>query len=139
MSQKRALKELSDMSKEIAEIKKRISKLESEGKIIDIVKSSSQYFPFTEQHYKVEGIDAKSQEHKQYYLGLLKNRYERIFKKQKEIIDFIDKIPTSRLRRIFEYRYIDRLSWIKIARKIGGNATADSVRMGHDRYLKKNK
>lgn len=137
MDIKMALKELSDMQKEIKEVKKKINQLEQNEKLVDVVKSSSKFFPFTEQHYKVEGINIKDQEKKNQYIELLKKRCNRLINSQMEIANFIENIPTSRLRRIFEYRYINHFSWAKIAYKIGGNATSDSVRKEHDRYLHK--
>ena len=72
------------------------------------------------------------------YYSILQNRYDRLLEVQTRLEVFIDEIPTSRLRRIFEYRYIEQFSWVKIARLIGGNATSDSIRMEHDRFLRKN-
>ena len=127
------------MEKEIKEIKVKINKLEKEGKLIDIVKTSSKTFPYTEYNYKIEGIDSNSQKKKDQYISILKKRYKKLIDSQVEIAKFIEEIPTSRLRRIFEYRYVNRYSWAKIAYKIGNNATPDSIRMEHDRYLKKSK
>ena len=47
-------------------------------------------------------------------------------------------MPTSRLRRIFELRYIKQYTWRKIAFIIGGSATERSVRAEHDRFFKEN-
>lgn len=44
-------------------------------------------------------------------------------------------IPDSLLRQIFSLRYISGLPWLQVALHIGGNNTADSVRMQHNRYL----
>lgn len=41
------------------------------------------------------------------------------------------------LRQIFLMRHIDLLTWNAIAMRIGGDNTADSVRMAHDRYISK--
>jgi len=47
---------------------------------------------------------------------------------------FISTIDDSFLRLVFSMRYIDGLTWIQIAHRIGNN-TADSIRMAHDRFL----
>ena len=39
------------------------------------------------------------------------------------------------MRQIFLMRHIDLLSWAAIAMRIGGDNTADGVRMAHDRYI----
>ena len=54
----------------------------------------------------------------------------------KRIEEFIAQIADSQMRLLFTLRYIDNLSWHQVAWKIGGNNTADSVRMVHNRYLK---
>ena len=39
------------------------------------------------------------------------------------------------MRQIFLMRHIDLMSWAAIAMRIGGDNTADGVRMAHDRYI----
>lgn len=48
---------------------------------------------------------------------------------------FIDAIPDSGLRRIFAFRYIDGLSWLQVAFKIGEHDEQYPRRL-HNRYLK---
>ena len=48
---------------------------------------------------------------------------------------FIDSIPDSRLRRIFSFRYIDGLSWLQVAFKIGEHDEQYPRRL-HNRYIK---
>lgn len=51
-----------------------------------------------------------------------------------EIEKFISNIPDSRTRRVFQYRYIDGLSWLQIAMRM--NKVHESYpRKIHDRYL----
>lgn len=52
------------------------------------------------------------------------------------IMRYIAGVKDSFMRRILEARYIDGLSWQGVANKIGGNNTADSVRMAHNRFLR---
>ncbi len=49
--------------------------------------------------------------------------------------DFICAIEDSETRLIFSLRYIDGLSWDKVAMNISPCVTADSVRKTHDRFL----
>ena len=51
---------------------------------------------------------------------------------------YISGIPDSLTRQIFTLRFVDGLSWVKVAICIGGANTADSVRMVVNRYLWKN-
>ena len=49
---------------------------------------------------------------------------------------YIDSVEDSQMRQILTLRYIKQYSWYKIANEIGGNNTADSIRMMHNRFLK---
>lgn len=55
---------------------------------------------------------------------------------EREILEYIFSINDSQMRRIMRLRHIELKSWLQVANAIGGNNTADSVRMAHDRYLK---
>lgn len=55
---------------------------------------------------------------------------------EREILEYIFSINDSQIRRIMRLRHIELKSWLQVANDIGGNNTADSVRMMHDRYLK---
>ena len=55
---------------------------------------------------------------------------------EREILEYICSIDDSLMRQIMTHRHIELKSWLQVANAIGGNNTADSVRMMHDRYLK---
>ena len=55
---------------------------------------------------------------------------------EREILEYICSIDDSLMRQIMTHRHIELKSWLQVANIIGGNNTADSVRMMHDRYLK---
>lgn len=47
------------------------------------------------------------------------------------------RFPESKARLIFGYRYIDRLAWKEVARRLSSEEdTEDSVRQYHNRYIK---
>ena len=50
-------------------------------------------------------------------------------------IHWIMQLDDAFLRQIFMMRHIDRLTWAAVAVRIGGDNTADGVRMAHDRYI----
>ncbi len=52
------------------------------------------------------------------------------------LMRYIADIDDSFIRQIIRARYVDGKSWQAVAEVIGGNNTADSVRMAHNRYLK---
>lgn len=50
---------------------------------------------------------------------------------------YIAEIPDSLTRQIFQLRFINGLTWVQIAFSVGGDCTADGVRMACNRYIKK--
>lgn len=50
---------------------------------------------------------------------------------------YISNIDDSLTRQVFTLRYVDGMSWTKVAIKVGGYNTADSVRMICNRYIEK--
>ncbi len=68
----------------------------------------------------------------------LKKGYAKLLKKHSDTLKYIESIEDYTTRLIFQYRFISGYSWNKVAMKIGGGNTADSVRMQVNRYLQKN-
>ena len=75
--------------------------------------------------------------------GLLEKRIHNLVERQQELLELItiieekiEGVSDSRTRRILELRYIEGLSWVQIANKVGGSP--DSCRITSDRFLKKN-
>lgn len=54
-----------------------------------------------------------------------------------QVEKFIASVDDSRMRRIITLRFNDNLSWIKVAERLGGKSTADSVRMEFNRFMGK--
>ena len=52
------------------------------------------------------------------------------------LMRYIADIDDSFIRQIIRARYVDGKRWQAVAEVIGGNNTADSVRMAHNRYIK---
>ncbi|MCI8346611.1 MAG: hypothetical protein HFJ12_01510 [Bacilli bacterium] len=138
MNLKDCLVQYCDTKEEIKELEKKIRKLENNYKVADVVEASSAIFPFAKKTLTIENIDYITQRKVCSYKDLLKARYDRLLEQQLQVEEFIDKLPTSRLRQIFEYRYIDNNTWVKVAMRIGNGATSDCLRMEHDRFLEKN-
>lgn len=49
---------------------------------------------------------------------------------------YIAGVQDSQMRMILRLRYVNDLTWVAIAIEIGGNNTADGVRMMHNRFLR---
>lgn len=87
-------------------------------------------------HLVIVGVDQKRLDLINKLKQTLKERYDRLLEEQNDIEKFINSIENSKLRKIFEYRYIDSMDWYKIATVLG--FSGESVpRMRHDRYIEK--
>lgn len=68
---------------------------------------------------------------------ILEEHEIKLLEKVNEIEQFIKSIDDCLVRRIVRYRVIEGLSWNKVAEKIGGGNTDESVKKVYQRYLKK--
>lgn len=71
------------------------------------------------------------------YAEQLKRLYEQVSATTVDILQYIRGIEDSTVRQIVFLRCVKLKSWTNIAMLIGGNNTADSVRMMYKRYLRK--
>lgn len=80
----------------------------------------------------VVGFDEKKYENR-------KKRLDKRVRQIREIEDWIEKIEDTEIRLVFQLRYFENLSWVKIADKTGHSGCPDYVRIVlRDRYLEKN-
>ena len=103
----------------------------------DSVRGSTHNFPYIQTHFKIEGIDYEDYNHKSKRLQRqLQNRLNELINLVEKTNTYISNIDDSLIRQIISLRYVNGLTWDQVAAHIGGNNTADSVRMMHDRFLK---
>jgi len=123
---------ISETEAEIRRLKKQRKKIEQ-----DVVKGSSQEFPYVAKNFRIEGVaysvvkdplKVEIQEH------LLKQRIEEAASIKLQVEEWMNTIP-QRMQRIIKYRIFDGEPWGQVAIKIGRNATADSVRMEYERFM----
>ena len=118
------------LQKEIQNLQKKINKLQ--GSIVrDSVKGSNAEFPYQEIHIEIEGYDNSP-----YYRRLkktLNKRYKKCVELEIQIQDFIASIEDSRTRLVFELRYIENYSWLRISRELGSYDESYSRKI-HDRF-----
>ena len=69
---------------------------------------------------------------------IVKNKIERSLLEYKRLLNYIDSIDDSLIRQIMTFRHVNGLSWNRVADSIGGGNTGDTVRIKHNRFLKKN-
>lgn len=132
------LNQLYDIRKEISEIKAEIKKVEKDGIGLAPVQESRHYPPYGKHDIVIEAQTSIARDLISKYKSMLQERYNELLNVKIETEEYIEKMPTSRLRRIFELRYIKQYTWRKIAFIIGGSATERSVRAEHDRFFKEN-
>lgn len=129
---KRELMQLYYLEKEIRALENRIEELEREIEnctriLTDMPKNRNRNNKIAE--IAAEIVDVKR------LLDL--KRQERIYTRNR-ILRYIQAIDNCEVRLIIEYRFIDRLSWQQVANRMGGYATAASVRMIANRFLREN-
>ena len=136
------LEQYTDVQREEKDIAKRIERLEGEIRkmemngymVADSVTCGKkgkkplgtrkiQGFPFPE-------YDKKKKALKNYKLRLELADQE-LLELLNEVEEYIENIENSRIRRIMRYRYIDGMSWIRVAYAMGKGNTAESCRKAH--------
>lgn len=131
---KEILKQYNSLQAEIKELRGEIARLEKQKPKYktDKVTGSDNQFPYAERYFTITGIVENKNliRKKEILIGRLK-KCEDI---KINIEKFITKIPDSKTRRVFKYRYIDELEWLPISRRIGGYEESYARKI-HDRYL----
>lgn len=65
----------------------------------------------------------------------MKIKQDELLELTNEVEKFIGDIPMSKTRRIFRHRYLDNMTWVQVAMRIGNGMTDEGCRSIHDRYL----
>lgn len=127
---------------QIERLEKEIKKIEDEGTVKDKVKGGMGGI----QNFNIEGFPNGEYDRKR--TQLLQKRI--LFTQRKSTLDvleftlletlndvqeYINSIADSRMRRIISMRVIDGLTWNKVADRMGGNNTEDSIRMAFNRFM----
>lgn len=142
MVTKQTLEQYYDLPREIEEVQTKINQLEryidkinEDGNVIDTVSGGEGGI----QHFKIEGFPEKEYNKKKLLLltrkSMLMQLQDQLLEQTNEIESFIAGITDSRMRRIINLRYVERLSWNDVAIKIGGGNTEDSIRMAFNRFI----
>lgn len=65
----------------------------------------------------------------------LEDHDEQLLELLQQVQQYIQAIADSRIRRIMQYRFIDDMTWVQVAHRMGGKHTADSCRQAIERHL----
>lgn len=142
MISKEILIQYSDLQEEIKEVRDRIikteeqiSKIEDGGSVIDSVSGGSG----GNQHFKIEGFPYPEYSRKRTLLysrkAILASLEMELLETLNQVEEFLASVEDSRMRRIINFRFIDKLSWIQVAKRLDSYSTADGVRMEFNRFM----
>lgn len=142
---KHILEQYADLIKEQEDLKKRIRN--TERKILQLceeqVADSVTHGKKGKKPLKrtvIVGTPARELRQKRNALARYKAELEVAEHQLQEMISdvqrYISQIDDSRIRRILQYRYVDKMTWLQLAFKMGKHHTAESCRKAVERYFK---
>lgn len=132
------LKQYRFCKKRIAELDEEIDRLKRENTVQDTVQGSQKDFPYIMRTRTVSGYPNIYDDSSE--INRLYNERAECKRIVREVSVFVHGIEDNIIRRAFIMRYMEGSSppkWDKIAMKIGGGNTADSIRMTVSRYIEK--
>lgn len=142
MISREILIQYSDLQEEVKEVRERIdktekqiAKIEDDGNVVDSVCGGSGGI----QHFKIEGFPYPEYSRKKTLLyarkATLASLEMELLETLNQVEEFIASVEDSRMRRIINFRFIDKLSWVQVANRLDSNSTADGVRMEFNRFM----
>ncbi|MCM1190655.1 MAG: RNA polymerase subunit sigma-70 [bacterium] len=138
---KKILQDYIDACELIGETEKEISRISRKKKTViqTNVKGSSHDFPYTPQHFKIQGttFTVRDDDRLRHEEKLLEQRKARAEEIKIRVEEWMLTIP-ARIQRIIKYKYLDGLTWEQVAAKMGRNTTADGARKEIERFFEKN-
>ena len=146
------LKEKEEVRNKIAYLEDRIPKLEEKIKKIEdgeVVKDKVRGGLGGIQSFIVEGVPTEEYQKKRTELlskKLMLNQRKSILEilefeiteKISDVEEFISSIDDSRMRRIINLKFIENLTWLQVANRIGGGNTESSIKMSFHRFMENN-
>ena len=130
-------KERKEVREKIEKLEKQIQTIENDGNVADKVRGGDG----GRQSFKIEGFPYPEYSRKKTLLYMRKATLSELemelIETLNEVEEFITTIKDSHMRRIISLRVVDGLSWNKVADRIGGGNTDDSVRKAFDRFMEK--
>lgn len=101
------------------------------------VKGSNPDFPYQEQHFRVQGTALTYTEDSWLRAeeALLEERKSRAEEVKRQVEQWMLTIP-MRMQRIIRFKIFQCMTWEEVAVRMGGRATADSVRKEFEKIIK---
>lgn len=147
MTDKQKIKQYIYIKEEIADLEQRIKKdkeklLDLENSMVTDSVTCGKKGKKPIRSVKISGFPSNEYSKRRAFLQGRIIARERYKTQQEEIEnnieEYVQSIEDAKIRLIIRYKYIDDMEWDKVAAKIGGDNSGDSLRMLLERYLKKN-
>ena len=134
--------EIADLEERIQKLRKEIGRMESKDyQVSDSVKGTRK--DGTYGSIRITGYPYQLCQQKRWQL---KRREDNLTKFQAELLeltnevdDYINGLEDSRMRRMLRHKYLDGLSWVQVAHRMGKKYTADNCRVTVSNFLNKEK
>jgi hypothetical protein len=130
--------EVKDLRRKIESLETQIRRMEEEGAVIDCVKGGEGGI----QNFKVMGFPYPQYSRKKtlYYSrkAMLETLELDYLESINQVEEFISKVDDARIRRLLNLRFIEDLTWIQVAHRMGRQHTADSCRKAVERFFEEN-
>lgn len=127
--------EIKDLRERIEKLKKSIEKIEADGNVIDKVRGGDGGL----QSFKIEGFPYPEYGRKKTMLYMRMANLEVLECDLLELVnkvdDYINSVTKPKIRMMLRYRFLDDMTWMQVARRMGEGYTADACRMAVERYL----
>ena len=127
--------ECKEVREKIEKLEKQIEKIERDGNVVDKVRGGEGGL----QSFKIEGFPYPEYSRKKTLLNIRKATLceleIELLETLNQVEEFIAGIKDSHIRRIINLRVIDGLPWNKVADRIGGGNTEDSVKKAFYRFM----
>ena len=127
--------EVKDLRRRIEKLEEQIQNIEDERYVTDSVTGGLGGI----EHFMIRGFPYPEYSRKKTLLYSRKASLEALEYELLESInlaeEFINSLDDARMRRLLQYRYIDDLTWIQVAHKMGGKHTAESCRKSIERFF----
>lgn len=135
---KKILFDYVDACELVKETNENIRQLRKRETVHDKVSGSNPEFPYQRMGFNIAGVreiylDENNLKKEEELLIERKENAERI---KIEVEQWMNTIPI-RMQRIIRYKIFEKNSWQQVAKRMKGNATAESVKKEYQRFLKK--
>lgn len=126
--------EIKEVRDRIAQTEKQIQKIEKEGSLLERKPGGASGVS-----HQIEGSPYPEYNRKKMLLyarkATLTSLELELIETVNQIEEFIASLDDSRIRRIINLRFIENLSWGKVAARIGGGNTEDSIKKMFYRFM----